>query len=121
MALMKSLDPDHTGAPVTYWRIVHRQDFFDAKRIEIALAGYVSEVARRAGCNPLGTPRCYALMLADFPPGTDWHAITTAMLYSALKAKLAKAASEARDGNPRRLPEFNGAPVDTCLAGAGDA
>ncbi len=121
MALSKSLDPDHTGAPAQYWRILHRQDFFDAKRIEITLAGYLSEAARRAGCNPLGTPRRYTLTLADFPPATDWHAITTAMLYAALKEKLAKAATKTRDGNPRRWPELNGAAVDPALAGAGDA
>ena len=121
MALSKPVDPDHTGAPAQYWRILHREDFFDAGRIAITLAGYLSEAARRAGCNPLGTPIRYTLTHADFPPAADWHAITTAMLYAALKAKLAAAARAARDGNPRRWPELNGTAVDPILAGAGDA
>lgn len=121
MALSQSVDPDHTGAPAQYWRILHRQDFFDAKRIEITLAGYLSEAARRAGCNPLGTPKRYTLTLADFPHATDWHAITTAMLYAALKEKLASAAKATPDGNPKRWPEVAGVAVDVSLAGAGDA
>jgi|UniRef100_A0A8J4H806 hypothetical protein len=121
MALVKSLDPDNTGAAASYWRIIHRQDFFPTGQIEITLAGYLDAPARRAGRAPLGQPLRYLLTPDDFPKNTDLHMISTGQLYSALKAKLAKAEKLARDGNPRRWPEVAGIAVNPALAGAGDA
>jgi hypothetical protein len=121
MALVKSLDRDNLGASAQYWRILHREDFFDPQMIEIALGGYVSEAARRAGCRPIGALLRYRLRLEDFPPGTNFHAITTAMLYTALRDKVAKAAALSPNRNPHRLPEIAGIGVDPCLAQAEDA
>lgn len=120
MALQKSLDHDNTGAPSSYWRIIHRQDFIATGQIEITLAGYRDAAARQAGRGPLGTPLRYLLMAADFPSSADPHAVTTAMLYAALKEKLATAAALPRDGNARRLPEVGGVAVNPALAGAED-
>lgn len=62
----------------------------------------------------------YTLLASDFPTGTDLHALTTRMLYDAIKTKVAAAAKLPRDGNSARLPEIAGVPTDPALAGAVD-
>ena len=120
MGLQKEIDRDATGVPMRYWHLAARQDFIDAKRIEVTFMGFADEAAYKAGRASAASPLRYTLVPADFPPGTDLHAVSTAMLYSAVKAKAATAAAQPI-GNPSRLPDVHGVATDPALAGAADA
>ncbi len=120
MGLQKEIDRDATGVPMRYWHLAGRQDFIDAKRIEVTFMGFADEAAYKAGRATAASPLRYTLVPADFPAGTDLHAVSTAMLYSAVKAKAATAAAQPV-GNPSRLPDVHGVATDPALAGAADA
>jgi len=103
-----------------YWHLAARQDFIDARRIEVTFLGFADEAAFKAGRASAASPLRYTLVAADFPPGTDLHAVTTAMLYRAVTAKAAAAAAQPL-GNPSRFPDVHGVATNPALAGAADA
>jgi len=123
MGLQKPIDFNDTGVTVTYWHLSSRHDFFDLGRIELTFDGYVNEAAYKSGRKPIAGPLRYTLVAADFPQGTDWHNLSTKMLYQAVKTKAGKAAalSAARtELNPLKFPDVNGVPTNPALADAAD-
>lgn len=120
MGLQKRIERDNNGVVLAYWhlaQVVHR---IDSAQIEVTFHPYVAETAYKQGKRHAGAALRYTLVPGDFPPGTDMRALSARMLYDAVKAKAATAASLPRDGNAARLPEIDGIPTDPALAGAAD-
>lgn len=120
MGLWKEIERDNNGVVLGYWHLAHVAHRLGPKQIEVTLHPYATELAYKSNKRPGGAALQYTLVAGDFPPGTDLHALTTGMLYKAVKAKAELAAKLPRDGNPARLPEINGTPADPALAGATD-
>lgn len=121
MGLLKEVERDNNGVVLAYWhlaQVVHR---FDSAQVEITFHPYVDEAAYKRGKRPAGAALRYTLVPGDFPPGSDMRALSTRMLYDAVKTKAALAADLPRDGNAARLPEIDGIPTDPALAGAADS
>lgn len=120
MGLRKEVERDDNGVVLAYWHLAHVAHRLDAKQVDVTFHPYVSEAAYKSNKRPGGAPLLYTLVIDDFPGGTDMGELSTRMLYDAVKAKAASAATLPRDGNAARLPEIHGTPADPALAGATD-
>jgi hypothetical protein len=120
MGLQKEVERDNNGVVLGYWHLAQVVRRLDAGQIDVTLHPYVSEAAYKSKKRPGGPALQYTLVASDFPTGTDLHALTTRMLYDAIKRKAAAAAMLPPDGNGARLPEVDGIPTDPALAGADD-
>ena len=120
MGLRREIERDNNGVVLAYWHLAHVVQRLDAKQIDVTFHPYVNEAAYKSSKRPAGPALQYTLVISDFPPGTEIGAVSTGMLYSAVKAKAAAAAKRPRDGNSARLPEVDGIPTDPALADAAD-
>lgn len=120
MGFHKEVERDNNGVVLAYWHLAHVVQRLDAKQIDVTFHPYVSEAAYKSNKRPGGPALQYTLVARDFPAGSDIRAVSTRMLYDAVKAKAAVAAKLPRDGNSARLPEIDGIPIDPALADAAD-
>lgn len=120
MGLQKNFELDDSGVMLSYWHLTQVVQHLDACQTEAMFHSYVSESAYKAKKRPAGPAVRYVLAAEDFPPGTDLRALTSAMIYRAVKAKAAAAARLPRDGNAARLPEVSGLPTDPLFGDAVD-
>jgi len=120
MGLLKEIERDNNGVVLNYWHLAHVVQRIDAKQIDVTFHPDVSEAAYKSNKRPGGPALQYTLVASDFPVGTDIGAVSTRMLYDAVKTKAAAAAKLPRDGKSARLPEIGGIPIDPALANAAD-
>ena len=120
MGLQKEVERENNGVVLGYWHLAQALHRLDAAQVEVTFHPYVNEASYKQGKRPAGAPLRYTLVPSDFPSGADMRALTTRMLYDAVKGKTARAAKAPGDGNPARLPEVDGIPTDPALAGAAD-
>jgi hypothetical protein len=120
MGLQKEVERDNNGVALRYWHLAQAVHRLDSAQVEVTFHPYVTEAAYKQGKRPAGAALRYTLVPSDFPSGTDMGALSTRLLYAAVKAKAAAAANLPRDGNAARLPEIDGIPTDPALAGAAD-
>lgn len=118
MGLQKEVERDNNGVMLNYWHLAHVVQRIDAKQIDVVFHPYVSEAAYKSNKRPGGPALQYTLVTSDFSAGTDIGAVSTRMLYDAVKIKATTAAKLPRDGNSARLPEIGGIPTDPVLANA---
>jgi len=83
MALLKAVEVLNSGLFISYWRITHRQDDYNAGVVEVTLHGYRDADARHFGKEPLANLK-FRFGPEDF--GGSFLEVDLAALYVAVMA-----------------------------------